>query len=127
VNVRQVMSVSRKNFVSTPKVNSAVVSIQSHDHQIVVDFDEWDGLIKLCFTRLNRTLDTSFKKKKILKLLDDNRCAFFEAQEFQPPEIDIGIFIREVFDQIIIYENELELKFDRLIWILKIFFHYFDN
>lgn len=104
-NVRQVMSVSRKNFVPAPKVDSAVITIQPRENQPDIDFTEWDGLIKLCFSRPNRTLQATFKKKKTLAMLEQNRAdymAFKEIQEAIPP---IDVFVQGVLDQLLLAES----------------------
>lgn len=77
--VKMIMKVSRKNFVPQPKVDSAVISIDPRRELPNIDFAEWDGLIKLCFSRPNRTIQATFRKKKVVALLDSNRQAFIAA------------------------------------------------
>jgi len=103
-NVRQVMSVSRKNFVPAPKVDSAVITIQPREHQPDVNFAEWDGLIKLCFARPNRTLQATFKKKKTLALLDENRTSFL-AVHGAAPEQPIADFVQGVLDALVLGDS----------------------
>jgi 18S rRNA (adenine1779-N6/adenine1780-N6)-dimethyltransferase len=62
-----------------------VISIQPREQQAGVNFNEWDGLIKLCFSRPNRLLVASFKKRKVLALLEANRRAYFEAMGTSHP------------------------------------------
>ena len=50
------LQVGRNNFKPPPKVDSAVVRIVPHKHPIEVDYEEWDGLVRLCFIRKNKTL-----------------------------------------------------------------------
>ena len=102
-NVRQVMSVSRKNFVPAPKVDSAVISIQPRQNQPDIDFNEWDGLIKLCFARPNRTLQATFKKKKTLAMLEKNRADFLSLNPgFQVPNCSIHDFIMGILTELMI-------------------------
>jgi 18S rRNA (adenine1779-N6/adenine1780-N6)-dimethyltransferase len=100
-NVRMVMSVSRKNFVPPPKVDSAVITIQPREHQPDINFAEWDGLIKLSFSRPNRTLQASFKKKKTLALLDENRKNFLALQGVQT-DVPIADFVQGVLDSLVL-------------------------
>jgi 18S rRNA (adenine1779-N6/adenine1780-N6)-dimethyltransferase len=103
-NIRIVMSVSRKNFVPPPQVDSAVVTIQPRENQPDVSFAEWDGLIKLSFARPNRTLQASFKKKKTLALLDENRRNFL-AMHGMEQEQPIAEFVQSVLDSLVLADS----------------------
>jgi len=37
-----------------------------------INFVEWDGLVRLCFNRKNKTLSAIFRSKALLKLLEEN-------------------------------------------------------
>lgn len=37
-----------------------------------VDFVEWDGMIRVCFSRKRRTLRSLFKKQSVLSILESN-------------------------------------------------------
>ena len=102
--VRMVMNVSRKNFVPPPKVDSCVISIQPREEQPDIDFNEWDGLIKICFTRPNRTLQATFKKKKIRQLLDENRGKFL-ASVGQTPTHSIEEVIEHILEETVLAES----------------------
>lgn len=104
-NVRQVMSVSRKNFVPAPKVDSAVITIQPRENRPNINFDEWDGLIKLCFARPNRTLQATFKKKKTLAMLDQNRTDFMAFNKIEAEVPSIDTFIQEVLNKLMLSES----------------------
>ena len=85
--VEHLLSVSRNSFRPPPKVDSSVVRIQPIHPQPDVDFSEWDGLVRLCFTRKNRTLRAIFNNKKIIDLLAANHGTFraLQQQQRQPP------------------------------------------
>jgi 18S rRNA (adenine1779-N6/adenine1780-N6)-dimethyltransferase len=102
-NVRMVMSVNRKNFVPAPKVDSAVISIQPRETQPDISFVEWDGLIKLCFTRPNRTLSATFRKKKTIAMLDENRKSFL-ALNGAVPEVPTDVFVLSVIEELMLSE-----------------------
>lgn len=70
------MKVGRNNFRPPPKVDSRVVRIELRNPPPPVNFVEWDGLIKLCFNRKNKTLRSSFTTKKVLADLETAHKTF---------------------------------------------------
>jgi len=80
------IKVSRNNFRPPPKVDSSVVRITPHNPPPPINFVEWDGLVRLCFSRKNKTLGAIFKKNTVLKLLDDNYRTYCSLQNIQISE-----------------------------------------
>ena len=37
-----------------------------------INFTEWDGLVRLCFMRKNKTLSAIFRIKHVISMLHDN-------------------------------------------------------
>jgi len=70
--VNHVLAVGRNNFRPPPKVDSAVVRIEPKHPAPAVNFVEWDGLIRLCFSRKNKTLSAIFKQNAVLEMLEKN-------------------------------------------------------
>ena len=70
--VEHIMKVSKKNFVPPPKVESSVVRIEPKHPLPNINFIEWDGLLRICFSRKNKTLGAIFKQKKILDMIYNN-------------------------------------------------------
>lgn len=68
--VTQLIKVGRNNFRPPPKVDSRVVRIELKNPPPPVNFIEWDGLVKLCFNRKNKTLRAAFTTKKVLADLE---------------------------------------------------------
>jgi len=68
--VTQLLKVGRNNFRPPPKVDSRVVRIEVRNPPPPVNFVEWDGLVKLCFNRKNKTLRSIFTHKKTLADLE---------------------------------------------------------
>ena len=66
------MKVSKNSFRPPPKVDSSVVRLEPRNPAPQVNFIEWDGLVRLCFNRKNRTLSAIFHTKSVLKLLAEN-------------------------------------------------------
>ncbi|KAK6179954.1 probable dimethyladenosine transferase [Patella vulgata] len=70
--VSHLMKVGKNNFRPPPKVESSVVRIEPRNPPPPVNFQEWDGLIRICFSRKNKTIGASFRFSKILALLEKN-------------------------------------------------------
>jgi 18S rRNA (adenine1779-N6/adenine1780-N6)-dimethyltransferase len=58
--VSHVMKVGRNNFNPPPQVESNVVRIEPKNPRPQISYDEWDGLLRICFVRKNRTLRAAF-------------------------------------------------------------------
>lgn len=70
--VSHLLKVGRNNFRPPPKVDSSVVRIEPRKPLPPVSFKEWDGLVRLCFNRKNKTLGSVFRQKTVLSLLEKN-------------------------------------------------------
>jgi len=66
------MKVGKNNFKPPPKVESSVIKIVPHNPPPPINFIEWDGLLRLCFTRKNKTIGAIFKQDSVVKLLEQN-------------------------------------------------------
>ncbi|XP_058213944.1 ribosomal RNA small subunit methyltransferase-like [Rhododendron vialii] len=70
--VSHLLKVGRNNFRPPPKVDSFVVRIEPRKPQPSVSFKEWDGLVRICFNRKNKTLGSIFRQKSVLSILEKN-------------------------------------------------------
>ncbi len=70
--VDHLMKVSKNSFRPPPKVDSSVIRIEPLNPPPPVNFVEWDGMVRLCFNRKNKTLGAIFRQKPIVQLLYDN-------------------------------------------------------
>lgn len=70
--VNHLLKVGKNNFRPPPKVDSSVVRIEPRKPQPTVNFKEWDGLVRICFNRKNKTLGSIFRQKSVLSLLEKN-------------------------------------------------------
>ncbi|KAI3962144.1 hypothetical protein MKW92_014311 [Papaver armeniacum] len=70
--ISHLLKVGKNNFRPPPKVDSSVVRIEPRKPLPPVNFKEWDGLIRLCFNRRNKTLGSVFRQKSVLSLLEKN-------------------------------------------------------
>ncbi|KAF3850915.1 hypothetical protein F7725_012687 [Dissostichus mawsoni] len=55
-----------------PKVESSVVRIEPKNPPPPVNFQEWDGLVRIAFVRKNKTLNAAFKSSAVEQLLEKN-------------------------------------------------------
>ena len=76
--VDHIMKVSKKNFVPPPKVESSVVRIEPIHPLPQINFIEWDGMLRICFSRKNKTLGALFKQKKVLEMVFQNYKKFWK-------------------------------------------------
>lgn len=71
--VTHLLKVGKNNFRPPPKVDSSVVRIEPRkpapDTKLVREFD---GLMRVCFNRKNKTLGSIFKQKAVLSLVEKN-------------------------------------------------------
>jgi 18S rRNA (adenine1779-N6/adenine1780-N6)-dimethyltransferase len=70
--VQHIMKVGKNNFKPPPKVESSVVRIVPLNPPPPINFAEWDGLVRLCFSRKNKTLGGIFKTTSVLQMLESN-------------------------------------------------------
>ncbi|KAJ1638974.1 S-adenosyl-L-methionine-dependent methyltransferase [Pavlovales sp. CCMP2436] len=70
--VDHLMKVSKNSFRPPPKVDSSVVRIEPLNPRPQVNFVEWDGLVRLCFGRKNKTLNAIFNTKLVLAMMSEN-------------------------------------------------------
>jgi len=74
--VTHVMKVGKNNFKPPPRVESSVVKILPINPPPPINFLEWDGLIRLCFSRRNKTLGAIFRQDNVITLLEQNYKTF---------------------------------------------------
>eukprot|EP01016_Furgasonia_blochmanni_P001219 TRINITY_DN10453_c0_g1_i2.p1 TRINITY_DN10453_c0_g1~~TRINITY_DN10453_c0_g1_i2.p1 ORF type:complete len:231 (+),score=70.38 TRINITY_DN10453_c0_g1_i2:64-756(+) len=74
------IKVSKNNFKPPPKVESSIVRIEPRNPLPNINFIEWDGLLRICFIRKNKTLGAIFRKKPVLKVIEKNYKTFLALQ-----------------------------------------------
>ena len=70
--VNHLLKVGKNNFRPPPKVDSSVVRIEPRTPPPPINFLEWDGLVRLCFGRKNKTLSAIFRQGSTLALMEQN-------------------------------------------------------
>nr|OQO28780.1 hypothetical protein B0A51_04923 [Rachicladosporium sp. CCFEE 5018] len=75
--VDHVMKVGKNNFNPPPQVESNVVRITPKNPRPRVSYDEWDGLLRICFVRKNRVLRQAFLgTTSVMDMLEGNYRTF---------------------------------------------------
>ena len=97
--VTQFIKVGRNNFRPPPKVDSRVVRIELKNPPPPVNFVEWDGLVKLCFNRKNKTLRSLFTSKKVVADLETSWKTFAALRGSVEETPDVKAMVEEVVSQ----------------------------
>lgn len=113
--ISHLLKVGRNNFRPPPKVDSSVVRIEPRKPLPPVNFKEWDGLVRLCFNRKNKTLGSIFRQKSVLSLLEKNYKTVRALQlsgpsEDDETEMDLTGFGDANEDQSMELDDEMEVE-----------------
>lgn len=100
---QQLLKVGRNNFNPPPKVESRVARIEPLNPPPTVNFVEWDGMIRLCFSRKNKTIGAIFKNKKVIAMLSENYKTFCSLNNIMEEEKDMKELVAKVLE-----ENQFE-------------------
>lgn len=99
--VDHIMKISRNSFKPPPKVDSSVVRIEPINPPPKVDFKQWDGLIRICFSRRLKMLRAIFKQNKIAEMLDKNYRTYCSTQDLKVPEnFEIKSLLESVLEEV---------------------------
>lgn len=83
-DVKHIMKVGRNNFNPPPKVDSVVIKIEPKITIPPINFNEWDNLLRICFTRKNKTLRASLTTKPAIKIFEMNFENFITKSSSSP-------------------------------------------
>ncbi|KAF9891272.1 Dimethyladenosine transferase [Aspergillus nanangensis] len=71
--IDHIMKVGKNNFKPPPMVDSSVVRMVPKNPRPQINYEEWDGLLRICFVRKNKTIRSSFiGKHSVMDLLEAN-------------------------------------------------------
>ncbi|KAI3431115.1 rRNA adenine N(6)-methyltransferase [Psidium guajava] len=91
--VSHLLKVGKNNFRPPPKVDSSVVRIEPRkpapDANLVREFD---GLMRICFNRKNKTLGSIFRQKTVLSVMEKNDKTLQALQQSQSNLSNVGIY-----------------------------------
>eukprot|EP00123_Amoebidium_parasiticum_P013346 comp21905_c0_seq1/m.31447 comp21905_c0_seq1/g.31447 ORF comp21905_c0_seq1/g.31447 comp21905_c0_seq1/m.31447 type:complete len:310 (-) comp21905_c0_seq1:551-1480(-) len=120
--VDHLMKVGKNNFRPPPKVESSVVRIEPRNPPPPVNFQEWDGLLRICFTRKNKTLGGSFKSSSVLEMLEKNYKTYCALNNVEPMEEDFKTKIGDILDKNEFTEmRSRTMDIDDFLRLLKVF------
>lgn len=80
-NVTHIMKVSKNNFRPPPQVESSVVRLEIKNPRPPIDFNEWDGLLRIVFVRKNKTISAGFKSSSVVEILEKNYKTFLAMND----------------------------------------------
>merc|ERR1712227_457050 len=97
--VDHLMKVGKNNFRPPPKVESSVVRLEPRNPPPPINFQEWDGLTRICFVRKNKTLSAAFTGSTgILLMLEKNYKVHCSVAG---KEVGEEFNIKELVDQVL--------------------------
>ncbi|KFY26834.1 hypothetical protein V493_03849 [Pseudogymnoascus sp. VKM F-4281 (FW-2241)] len=99
--ITHIMKVGKNNFKPPPQVESSVVRIEpkTGSDRPGVSWEEWDGMLRVCFVRKNRLMRASWTGKEVLAMVERNYrvwCAMNDVPleegvvDGEDEEMDIG-------------------------------------
>ncbi|XP_055388936.1 probable dimethyladenosine transferase [Condylostylus longicornis] len=97
--VERICLVKAANFSPPPKVDSMVVRLTPRKPQLKIDFREWDGMIRVCFGRKRRTLNSNFTIKPVLHMLEYNYKAWCSVTGSIPEIVEMKDLIKSVLEE----------------------------
>lgn len=101
-----IMKVGKNNFRPPPKVESNVVRIEPRNPPPDVNFKEWDGMLRICFNRKNKSLSATFHQTAVLELLKKNYIAYCALKSVP---VDTNLDIKKKVEEIL-NSNEIFQK-----------------
>jgi 18S rRNA (adenine1779-N6/adenine1780-N6)-dimethyltransferase len=87
--VDHVMKVGKNNFRPPPKVESSVVRLEPKNPPPPVDVKEFDGLLRILFTRKHKIFPANFKQTTVLNMLEQNYKTYCSAHELVRKQMDM--------------------------------------
>lgn len=70
------MKISKNSFNPPPKVESSVIRLDPKYPPPDVDFEEWDGMVRLLFNRKNKKASSLFKTKTAVQMLYEKYVSY---------------------------------------------------
>ncbi|XP_054152618.1 probable dimethyladenosine transferase [Oppia nitens] len=103
------MKVAKNNFRPPPKVESSVIRLEPINPPPNINFKEWDGLLRICFQRKNKTLSAQFKHNYVIDMLSHNYRVHCSLNNIS---IDNNFDIKDNIQKIL-KDNEMDDKRSR--------------
>jgi len=98
-NVQHLLKVGKNNFRPPPKVESSVVRIEPKNPPPPINFMEWDGLVRLMFSRKNKTLHAILNNKNVISLVEKNFKTYCSLKNQPVPTTPVKeLFLKALAD-----------------------------
>lgn len=99
--VKHVMKVGRNNFRPPPQVESSIVRVEPISPPPPINFDEWDGLVRICFMRKNKMISSNFKTSNVMEMIEANYKTFCSQNDkIVAEEFSVKELINEVLESV---------------------------
>jgi len=98
--VDHIMKIGKNNFRPPPKVESSVVRIEPKNPPPPINFKEWDGLVRICFVRKNKTVAANFTSKPVMEMIEKNyrmQCSLSGA--LVEEDFDIKAKVQKILEE----------------------------
>ena len=116
------MKVSKNSFTPPPKVESSVVRLDPRHPPPPVNFDEWDGLVKLLFNRKNKKCAAVFHGKSTFNDLFQRCCSYRVMQKEKPiDEAQFKAALEAVLADPLLQRRSRTLEQEEILQILNLF------
>ncbi|KAI8986575.1 dimethyladenosine transferase [Pilobolus umbonatus] len=97
--VDHIMKVGKNNFRPPPKVESSVVRLEPKNPPPPVNFQEFDGLLRILFTRKHKMFAANFKQTSVLAMLEQNYKTYCSAHEIMvEADFDIKAKVLDILE-----------------------------
>lgn len=118
-----IMKVGKNNFRPPPKVESNVVRIEPRNPPPDINFKEWDGLLRICFNRKNKSLSATFHQSSVLELLKKNYIAYCALNNVPVENIDMKSKVNEILESNEVFQKlrPRNLEIDHFLQLLYAF------
>lgn len=94
------MKVGKNNFRPPPKVESSVVRMEPRYPPPPIDFDEWDGLLRILFVRKNKTVAANFKTNSVMEMLEYNYKTYLSLKGMDyPMDVNVKAIVLELLEK----------------------------
>ncbi|XP_065176954.1 probable dimethyladenosine transferase [Sycon ciliatum] len=98
--VDHLMKVGKNNFKPPPQVESSVVRIEPKVPPPPINFQEWDGLVRVVFVRKNKTLSAGFRSSAVMDMLEKNYKVHCSVNSIPvPPDMDVKEKVLEILTE----------------------------
>ena len=76
--------------------------IEPHNPPPAINFNEWDGLVRILFVRKNKTLAANFKTNSVMSMLENNYRTFCsQTDKVNMNYIDYNSFVSSIYSFIV--------------------------